>query len=116
MPPREWLFRARDILEAIERIRRYVSGCDAASFFANQLLIDAVLRNLGVIGEAARHFPAGIEERYPQIPWREMRDMRNLLVHEYFGISLDVVWEAVQRDLAPLASAVQMLIEREQGM
>ena len=81
MPLRRWDIRIRDILAAIEKIQRYTENMDLRAFESDPKTIDAVVRNLEIIGEAARHVPDEIVNKYPEIPWREMRDMRNLLSH-----------------------------------
>lgn len=111
MPPREWRLRIEDILESIARIDRYTAGLDATAFAADQLIADAVLRNFTIIGEAARHVPAAIVARYPDVPWTEMRGMRNLLIHEYFGASAATVWESVRHDLPPLIAQLRRILD-----
>lgn len=66
------------------------------------MAVDAVIRNLEVIGEAARHVDDTTAQRLPKVPWREMRDLRNLLAHEYFGVSTSIIWETVVRRLPPV--------------
>lgn len=110
MPPREWSFRVADILERIERIRGYIHGMKEEQFRTNHLVIDAVVRNLEVIGEAAANLPEDIVQANPDVPWREMRDMRNLLVHEYFGVSLPIVWRTVTHELPPLVPVLRRIL------
>lgn len=110
MQPRNWRLRVEDILASIEKIESYTRGLDAATFSAHEMAVDAVIRNFLVIGEAARLMPVEIAERYPELPWSEMRDMRNLLVHEYFGISLATIWDTVQRDLPPLVPKLREIL------
>jgi uncharacterized protein with HEPN domain len=81
MPPRRWDIRIRDMLAAIEKIYSYTTHYNYQTFEGDSKTIDAVVRNLEIIGEAARHVPDDIIEKYPGIPWREIRDMRNLLAH-----------------------------------
>ncbi len=75
--------------------------------------VDAVVRNLGIIGEAARHVPPHIQERHLQIPWAQMRGMRNVVIHEYSEISLPVIWDTIKVDLPPLVPMLQDILERE---
>jgi uncharacterized protein with HEPN domain len=86
MPPRDWAFRVQDILEAIAKIQRYVSGVVLETFENDEEIMDAVIHNLAVIGEAANHIPAEITGRHPEIPWRQMVDLRNLSVHAYWNL------------------------------
>ena len=75
-------------MEAIARIQRYTKGMTFTDFAADEKTIDAVIKNIAVIGEAARHLPIDMQERHPQIAWEEMRGMRNVVMHEYFGVSI----------------------------
>ncbi len=99
MPPRDGTLRLHDIIEAISRILRYTAHHSLESFAADEMVVDAVVRNLEVIGEAARHVDDTTAQRFPDVPWREMRDLRNLLAHENFGVSASIIWETVVRDL-----------------
>lgn len=113
MPPREASDRIGEILEAIDKIERYTEGMDLDGFRADERTIDAVLHNLTVIGEAANHVPDEVQTRHPGIPWKRMRGMRNVVVHEYFGVSLEIIWETVWNDLPPLVPRLRTLLEEE---
>ncbi len=100
MPPREWRLRVEDILDAIARIERYIQGLTFDQFQADEKTIDAVVRNLEVIGEAVRHLMMASSEELPEaIRWADVAGMRNILVHEYFGVDLGIVWQTVITDL-----------------
>jgi uncharacterized protein with HEPN domain len=109
MPRRDWHERRDDILDAIERIHRYTARMDFENFTADTKTLGAVIRNLTVIGEASRHIPADVQESAPQIPWANRRGIRNVVVHEYFGVSLPILWETVQNDLPPLVEPLRTL-------
>ena len=111
---RDWRLRLQDILEAISRIERYTAHMDAHSFQTDEKTLDAVVRNLEVIGEAARHIPEHVERDNPQIPWDKMRAIRNVLIHEYFGVSVAIIWHTVRHDLPPLAPLLQEILDRPQ--
>ena len=100
-----------DILEAIARIQSYVSDMDEGAFSADMKTQDAVLRNLGVIGEAVNRLPDDIEPAAPEVEWRKIRALRNILIHEYFGINLPIVWDVVQNKLGPVKNACTRLLE-----
>jgi uncharacterized protein with HEPN domain len=102
MSAREFGFRIEDILEAIERIEEYTAGLDFPGLKKHRIVIDAVVRNLEVIGEAANHVPDKVQDRYPEIPWSKMKGIRNILIHEYFEVDLEVVWNTVRKDLPGL--------------
>lgn len=99
-----------DILEAIGKIRTYTTGMTAEIFLADNKTIDAVIRNLEVIGEAAASVPADIQVEHPEIPWVDMRAMRNVLIHEYFGVSVPIVWDTIARDLPVLALDIEKVL------
>ena len=100
------------LLEAITRIHRYTSGMTEEDFLANELVQDGVIRNLEVIGEAARnigmHDPA-FAASYPELPLKDIYLMRNRLTHGYFSIDMVIVWTTVQRDLLELETQVSHL-------
>lgn len=110
MPRRAWEFRAQDILEALEKIQRYMGDMDFEGFRRDEKTIDAVLRNITVIGEAAKHIPEEVVTLNPTIPWSKMRGMRDVLVHEYFGVSLEILWQTIQEDLPPLQPQIRQLL------
>jgi uncharacterized protein with HEPN domain len=102
-----------DILEAITTIQDYTAGMDLKGFVEDRKTVDAVIRNFMIIGEAANHVPDSILTKHPEIPWREMRDMRNIVVHEYFGVSDKILWETVQSELPSLILMLHKLLEIE---
>jgi uncharacterized protein with HEPN domain len=111
VPPREWRLRIEDILEAIERVQRYTAGLDLASFLADEKTVDAISFCFGVIGEAARHVPDDVVAAHPDLPWPEMRAMRNVVVHEYFGVTGETLWKTACEDLPPLVQRLRALLE-----
>jgi len=111
--PRDWRLRIEDILEAIAKIEHYTAEMTFEAFRADERTVDAVVRNLTVIGEAARYLPPEVEARYPEIPWARMRGIRNFVVHEYFGVDVGILWETAKRNLPPLVSLLQRVLESE---
>ena len=110
MPRRQWRLLVADIIDAIEAVDAFTAGFTQEQFFADRLHLDAVIKNLTVIGEAAGRVPASFMEANPRIPWPRMRAMRNVVVHEYFGIDEDVLWGTVTDDLKPLAPLLAALL------
>jgi len=110
VPPRSWQLRVEDILGAIAKIRRYVDGLSREEFAADEKTVDAVVRNLEVIGEAARAVPAEARTRSPQVPWTEMTGLRNKVTHEYFGVDPAIIWQTIADDLEPVVPALQSLL------
>ncbi len=109
MSTRDWTFRIEDILEAIGRIEEYTSDLDFDGWQKDQKTIDAVIRNFEIIGEAAGCIPEDVRARYREIPWAKMKGIRNILIHEYFGVDIDVVWQTIQSDLPILKSALNKI-------
>jgi len=102
------------MLEAAEKVARYTEGMtDFAAFSSNEMAVDAVIRNVQIIGEAARHIPDDVLARYPDVDWVGMRGMRNILVHNYGAIRLDVVWNVVQVDIPVILPRLREVLERE---
>ncbi len=109
MPHRDWKHRVQDILNAINEIQAYTAGMDFDSFCRDIKTVKAVLYCFATIGEAARHIPSDVKEKYVDIPWREMGDFRNVVIHEYFGVDLDIVWRTVRYELPSLLTLIERL-------
>jgi uncharacterized protein with HEPN domain len=99
-----------DILEAINKIRDYIVGMDYDSFSNDDKTQDAVVRNLEIIGEAAGRLQGQVKDMSPDIEWRKIVALRNILIHEYFGVSLPIVWDIIQTKLDSLESTCQALL------
>lgn len=111
---REPLERMRDILEAIDNIERYtVRGRQA--FENDELIQNWFVRHLQIIGEAARALPQDIRDRIPDLPWSKIMGMRHILVHDYFAVDTDVVWDAVERDLPDLKRKIKAILQKLEG-
>jgi uncharacterized protein with HEPN domain len=102
MPFRNWQTRIDDILEAIDKIERYTYDFDFDAWQNDEKTIDAVIRNLEIIGEASSHLPIEIQEQYEDVPWGMMKGIRNILAHEYFGVDLEILWKTIKEDLPNL--------------
>ena len=111
MSPREWLFRLEDIVESSALIAVYVQGMSYADWVKDRKTIDAVVRNLQIIGEATNHVPEDVQSRYSNVPWAQLRGMRNILIHEYFGVDTDILWRAVTEDVPRLRKQIQKIID-----
>ena len=108
---RDWSFRLKDILQAIEKIERYTKGVTFSEFKKNEFIQDAVIRNFEIIGEASNNIPLVIQHAHPNIPWRQMIALRNFLIHEYFGVDMDTVWQTAHVHLPPLKPQFLSLME-----
>jgi uncharacterized protein with HEPN domain len=99
-----------DILQAIEDIRTYTGGITVDAFRQDRKTQQAVIRCLEVVGEAAKKIPAALRDLHPDTPWQEIVGMRDKLIHEYFGVDLDIVWETAREDLSIFQTAVRSLL------
>lgn len=109
---REWKLRVQDILTCIEKVEGYTDSMTFDQFQQDARTIDAVIRNFEVIGEAAGYIPAEIQEQNPGIGWLELRGMRNLMIHEYFSVSLPIIWHTVIHDLPDLYRKISALLDK----
>jgi uncharacterized protein with HEPN domain len=100
-----------DILTALAKIQRYVSGLTRDQFLADEKTIDAVVRNLEIIGEATRQLPAAYRDERPHVPWHQIAGLRNRIVHDYFGLDLELIWEIVEVELPRLHVLIRELAE-----
>ncbi|WP_062203474.1 HepT-like ribonuclease domain-containing protein [Demequina salsinemoris] len=103
--------RIEDILDSIERCRRYVAVLDGSDSDVIDMAEDAIERNLQIIGEAASHLTAEVVAAHPEIAWPQIRGFRNILVHQYFGVDIAVIRDVVENYLPPLADAVRQHVE-----
>jgi uncharacterized protein with HEPN domain len=110
MSKREPHLYLADIMNSIDRIASYIDDVSFEIFETDEKTIDAVVRNLEIIGEAARHVPEDFIKTNPQVPWKEMVSMRNKVLHEYFGIDIDILWETITQDLPKLKITIQKLL------
>lgn len=107
------LERLRDIIEAIERIEKYTAG-NKARFFSDELIQTWVLHHLQILGEAITRVTPELMEKHPEIPWRQVVGMRNILVHDYFGIDADVIWNVVENELPELKRNIELMFDELQ--
>jgi uncharacterized protein with HEPN domain len=101
------------MLQAIAEVRQFVAGMSFASFSADPRTSRAVAFDVAVIGEASGRIPMEVRARHPEVPWAQMRRMRNVLIHQYFGIDLQILWETAQQDLPALEVALRELLAKE---
>jgi uncharacterized protein with HEPN domain len=103
-------FYLRHILDAISRTESYLEGLDEAAFGASLLVQDGVIRQLEIIGEAARHVSPAFRRSHSQVPWDDIAGMRDKLIHDYFGVDLGRVWLTAIEDLPELKAKVQEMV------
>jgi uncharacterized protein with HEPN domain len=103
----------RDIQEAIQRIADYVEGMIFAQFLKDHKTQDAVVRNLEVIGEAAKNLSHRLRKTHPHVPWKDLAGVRDKMIHHYFGINYEIVWTIAKKELPDLLPQIQDLITHE---
>ena len=99
-----------DIADSIARVRRYTDGLGMDDFLHDDVLQDAVIRRIEIVGEAVGRLPESLKARYPEIPWRDIKDMRNKLIHDYGHVDPQLVWAVVQDELPALGGQICRVI------
>jgi uncharacterized protein with HEPN domain len=112
MSQRTHLDYLQDIYDAAGHALAFVAGVDLDAFVENHEKAFAVTRALEIIGEAARRVPTEVQQQYPSLPWQEMIAMHNVVIHEYFGVNLEVIWRTAREDLPVLRAAVGAILDR----
>jgi uncharacterized protein with HEPN domain len=100
------------ILESINEIERNVKNLSKDKFFELTTIQDAIVRRLEIIGEAVKNLPDSFKKRYPEIPWKKIAGLRDVLIHEYFGVDLDLVWKIINKDILKLKKQIERLLEK----
>ena len=108
--PRDYRLQITDILDAITFIEQITDGISVKNFKSNRLVRDAVIRNLQVIGEAVRVLPDEVKNKSVDVQWHKIAGMRNMIIHEYFGIDMDIIWNVVKEKLPELKVACNFLL------
>lgn len=91
-----------DILDSIAKIEQYIKNIDQQRFLTDTQIQDSVLRRLEIIGEAVKNVPSSFRDKYPQIPWKNVAGLRDILIHEYFGVNMRRAWKVISEDLSGL--------------
>lgn len=110
---RDWRLFRQDIVDACEKVQRYTRGLDFSDFVANELVFDAVLRNLEVIGEAAKKVPEDVRRRHPEVEWRSIAGLWDILTHAYFAIDNPTLWDIVRWRISLPLQHVRSMVEEE---
>lgn len=113
MSKRDNFALVQDMLESAEKIHKYTKAYDFSKFIKDDRTIDAVIRNFEVIGEAASRIEPDFQLIHSQIPWRKLKGYRNKLIHEYFGVDYQIVWEIIQDELTNLISSLEEISDTE---
>jgi len=112
---RDYRLYLDDMRESCEKVLRYVRGLTFDQFMHDEKTFDAVVRNLEIIGEAAKHIPPDIRSRYPEVEWPKIAGLRDVVVHEYFGLDEDILWDVVQNHVPVLLNHVLRILAQESG-
>jgi uncharacterized protein with HEPN domain len=107
---RDYKLYLHDIKEAVEKIETFTKGFTFKEFTEDAKTVDAVIRNLEILGEAANHIPKRVKEEHPDIDWKAMAGMRNILAHEYFGVRMGIIWKTIKERLPELKQKIEEIL------
>ena len=102
--------RLTHIIEAIDRIKRFTAKMDVNDFTANEMAQYAVIKNFEIIGEACYHLPNDFKDQYPHVEWRKITTFRHILVHDYYKINMEIVWNTIENRLDELKSQIRAIL------
>ena len=103
----------QDIWESTLAIEEYIQNLAEDEFYSNRQVQDAIIRRLEIIGEAVKNVDDDFRNKYPQIPWKKIAGMRDIITHEYFGVKLERVWDVVRKDLPHIKQQMLLIMEKE---
>ena len=115
MSERDDIDLLKDIREAIIRIKNYCDGMGYEDFLSDIKTQDAAIRNLEIIGEAAKAISTKLRKKYPDMPWKGMAGIRDRLIHHYFGVNLDIVWNVINDELPALEPQIDEMLRQKKG-
>ena len=113
--PRAYKAYLKDILDAISKIENYTNDIAFDDFVADELIKDGFVRNLEVIGEAVKNIPEDVKDKKPEVEWKKIAGLRDILIHDYFGIDEDIVWDAVKNKLPELKEKINGILSEIEG-
>ena len=105
--------RLADLLDASQQVRQYAEGYTFERLVADRKTLDAIVRNLEIMGEAAKHVSSVIKKRHPEIPWKSLAGIRDRLIHDYFGINYEIVWTISKEELPGLLPQIEKILAKE---
>jgi uncharacterized protein with HEPN domain len=104
-----------DMLDSALKIRHYTKGLEYESFIADDKTIDAVIRNFEIIGEAANRIDSDYKTSFPEVEWKRLRGFRNRIIHDYFGIDYEIVWNIIKEDIDILIEQLEILVNSNEN-
>ena len=110
---RDYCLYLEDMLTSMLRIEEYTGDMEFRKFIMSRMVVDAIIRNFEIIGEASKNVPVEIKNKYPEIPWKKMYGLKNSIAHEYFGIDYEMIWEISKNNLPQNATDLRKIIEKE---
>lgn len=116
MSKRDYRLFLSDISDSSKKIKEYVGNKSFEEFTSNPMLIDALIRNLEIIGEAVKNIPDSVKAKYNQIDWRKIAGLRDILIHDYFGINFKILWDIVQNKIPDLLVKIDEVIKAEKNI
>jgi uncharacterized protein with HEPN domain len=113
MSKKDWKILVNDILSAIQKIEKYTDKLTYEDFITNDLVKDAAVRNIEIIGEASNRIPDDFKAQHDSIPWNQLRGIRNRIVHDYFGVDHDIIWEIISKELKVLKADLTRILNSD---
>ena len=107
MVERDYRDYLQDIIDSINDIGNFIEGMAFDDFKEDRKTVNAVIRSIEVIGEATKKIPGPVRDKYPSIPWKNMAGMRDKMIHEYFGVDLEILWKTATEDVPPIKSSIK---------
>jgi uncharacterized protein with HEPN domain len=114
MSKRSYVVYLKDVLTCTEKILRFTQGKSFQDFVSDEILTDAVARNLEIIGEAVKNIPASVRRKYPDVDWKKIAGLRDILAHEYFSIHYVILWDIITNKVPELKDQVEAILQQEQ--
>lgn len=113
MSKKDWKILVNDIPSAIQKIEKYTDKLTYEDFIRNDLVKDAVVSNIEIIGEASNRIPADFKAQHDNIPWNKLRGIRNRIVHDYYGVDHDIIWEIISKELNVLKTDLTQILNSD---